>query len=953
MTADRLDKIERTFREAAACSPSQRAQFLDEACASDQDLRGEVERMLSGEGKLTEFLETPAALSPGARLGAYEILELLGAGGMGEVYRARDPRLNRMVALKVLPACVAGDAERRKRLLREARTASALNHPNIVTIHEVGSEGEIDFVAMEYVSGDPLDRRIRGKGLPLGEALDYAVQIADALGSAQGAGIVHRDLKPGNIVITEQGRVKVLDFGLAKRLGPGSPGEDTQMETLPIEESLLTEPGMIVGTFAYMSPEQAKGQATDSRSDIFSFGAVLYEMITGRPAFRGGTRVETLAAVLKQDPKPADEFVAGLPAAVGKILGHCLEKDPRRRFQHMGDVARLLEDARDEVKSGGASLDARETGALRYWKPALVGALLAALGASAMWLFGSHSAYESAAAPMRFTVAPSGGSAFLSTPRLSPDGKRFVTTAMNAVDRRLGVYLHSLESGAGQVLPGTEGAVSPVWSADGKAVLFTVGGELRKLDLSGGSIPAPLGRVGTGFGADWSSGNVILSGSYPGGIQQISASGGANSPVTALDSSHHEVGHVFPQFLPGGHRFLYLARSEVAGESAVWIASLDGKLRKRILPTESQAQFVPAVMGGQSKAGCLLYIREGVLVAQPFDPERMELAGEPRPIASGITLRPYGEAMYSVSANGILAYRTGSVSSTQFTWFDRSGKAADAIGPAGDVADPAISPDGKRVAFDLSEGPNRDVWTIEIASGKLLRLTYDPEVDHKPVWSPAGDRIAFESHRKPQGIYVTDSTKAGAESLIVPDADVISDWTPDGRFLIFGTLPSLREPTHIWLLSLQGERKVLRWLNSAAAQLRPRVSPDGKWIAYESNESGQSEIYVQSFDAESAPGVGRWPVSAGGGSQPSWRADGKELFYMSKERMLMAVTVNPGVEFHYDRPVALFDPRIGNLRGPRNDYATHDGKRFLIRVPAPADASPVNVVVNWPATIGR
>jgi serine/threonine protein kinase/Tol biopolymer transport system component len=967
MTADRWEKIERIYREAAARPPSQRQRFLDEACSADRDLRGEVERMLSGEAKLGGFMETPAAqvaardlvrdrLSPGALLGAYEIVELLGAGGMGEVYKARDSRLSRLVAVKVLPECAASDADKRKRLLREARMASALNHPNIVTIHEVGSEGGVDFVAMEYVSGRRLDARIGDKGLPLAEALDYAVQIADALCAAQEAGIVHRDLKPGNIVITEQGRVKVLDFGLAKATDASPAGERSQLETRPMEESLLTEPGVIVGTLAYMSPEQVKGQPADSRSDIFAFGVVLYEMITGRPAFRGGSRIETIAAVLQQDPKPAREIVPGLPAQVGKILGHCLEKDPRRRFQHMADVARLLEDARDAVRQGGSALEPRqsEPSLRRYAAPVLAGGLLIALAAAAIWRFGGSSGVErgaNSAEPIRFTVTLPSGTTLVSAPQLSPDGRRFVCIAIGGADRRPAIYLHSLESGAGQILPGTESGISPSWSPDGKSILFIAGGELRKLDLSGGSIPVSLGRIGPAFGADWSAGSVILLGNYPGGIRQLSAAGGAIRPVTALDPSHHEIGHVFPQFLPGGNRFLYLARSQVAGESAIYVASLDGKLRKRILQTESRAQFV-AVAGGRSSAGYLLYIRDGNLVAQPFDSDRLELAGEPRQLAAGITLRPYGEAMYSASATGVLAYRTGEAQSAQLTWFDRSGKAADAIGPIGDIGDPAISPDGKRVAFDRAEGSNRDIWTIEIATGKLLRLTYDPEVDHDPIWSPAGDRIAFDSHRNPQGLYVADAAKAGAESLAVPGGDGPSSWTPDGRFLVFDSMRSVREPPHIWLSPLEGDRKARRWLNSSTAERWPQVSPDGKWVAYVSNETGQNEIYVIPFH-EGSPSAGKWQVSAGGGSQPAWRADGRELYYLSQERVLMAVAVKPGDAFNYGRPVTLFDPRLGILRGPRNEYATHDGKRFLFRVPVQSEPSPVHLVVNWPAAVGR
>ena len=590
-----------------------------------------------------------------------------------------------------------------------------------------------------------------------------------------------------------------------------------------------------------------------------------------------------------------------------------------------------------------------------HWRAAtvVVAVTLAfGLGFISALRFGAEPSRQEA---IRFLIpAPSDG-VFKGPSQVSPDGKKIVSGIFRKAEGDTAIYLHNIESGTGGILPGTAGGGFAYWSQDGKSILFATADQLKRFDLASAEPVVVARGAHTGFGADSNRNGVIILGTYPGPVRRLSASGGELEPVTVLDKSHR--GHVFPRFLPDGNHFVYLARSETPNDSAIYVASLDGKLNKRILQNETKAQFVPSMPSERSVKGYLLFVRAGSLMVQRFDPDRFELGGEARQVVAEIPVYPYGTSPFSASANGVLAYSSSSGPGPvgQLTWFDRAGRIAGTLGPIGDPGDPVISPDGKRVAFDLTSGSNRDIWTLEISSGKTSRITFDPEVDHCPVWSPDGSRIAFESHRNPRGLYIAASGGGGAESLVVRGADYISDWGTDGHFLLFGSMrPLFQHPDEICLLRFPGADSPRRWLHSEAKLFSPVLSPDCRWIAYVSDEAGPGNIYVQRFNGGLSPGAGRWQISVGGGSQPTWRADGKELFYLSSDNHLMAVTVRAGPVFVYDSPVPLFDTRLRILRGPRNDYATRDGNQFLIQAPSQATpAPPLHVIVNWSAALGN
>jgi Tol biopolymer transport system component len=548
---------------------------------------------------------------------------------------------------------------------------------------------------------------------------------------------------------------------------------------------------------------------------------------------------------------------------------------------------------------------------------------------------------------LRFLLStPSEYQSFQQT-QVSPDGRKLVSTVVRKAEAGTAIYLHNLESGAGAQLPGTKDGSAPYWSPDRRQIVFTRASRLYRLDIGRGGEPVLVGPGESTWGFDWNPNGVILIGGSPGPVRQVSLSGGDPAAVTIIDKPL--TAHSFPRFLPGGNRFLYLARNETPGDSAIYAGSLDGKLKKRILQSDTKGLFVSRPDSPAGK-GYILFGRGGELLAQPFDGNRLEVNGAPRPLTGGIPQSPYGLSPFSASSS-ILSYATEFDVPGQLTWFDRTGNVVGELGPAADLGDPVISPDGSRVAFDQAEASNRDIWTIETRrSEKPTRITFDPEVDHTPVWSPDSRRIAFESHRNPPGLYVTAAEGGAAESLMLAGGDAPSGWAQDGGLFLFESMRSLPGIPSIWLLPLTGERKPRLWLRSAVGIRWPVLSPNGKWIAYVSTEFGQSNVFVQAFDAGSGPVAGKWQISVGGGLQPVWRVDGKELFYLSPNNVLMAVALKPGAAFTYDRPVPLFDTHLRTLRGPRNEYSTLDGNRFLFRVRAQAAAAPpLHVIVNWSA----
>ena len=885
------------------------------------------------------------AISPGDNLGPYEVLASIGKGGMGEVYRARDKRLNRDVAIKV-------SAEHfTERFEREARAIASLNHPNICQVYDVGP----NYLVMELVEGPTLAEHLKQGAISLDESLNIARQIADALEAAHEKGITHRDLKPGNVKIKPDGTVKVLDFGLAKIGGtPTAQSDHSPTMTMGSE----TEAGVILGTAAYMSPEQAKGKPVDQRADIYSFGVVLYEMVTGTRLHRGETTTEVLASVLKEEPR-WDK----VPPQVQRLLRRCLEKDPQKRQRHIGDVMALVDD-------GGAGFQPAaelQSGPRRRWLwPSAAVACLAAIAAIAYW---APWRSQSTALSIRFEIQPTASMTFINGgyPMVSPNGKWVVLPATGS-DGVTRMYLRALDSIEVRPLTGTESGNNlppPVfWSPDSRFIAFasTPGpfapGQLRKLDISGGP-PQTICDVPAAVpGGTWNSDGVIIFGANDGpGLFRVSAKGGTASPMTLVDRSRQEIAHRFPRFLPDGRHFLYLRVSDKPENLGVYAGSIDTKPEeqslKPLLLTDREAMYAPSLVGG---SGRLIFLRDTTLFAQPFDPARLELSGEPVPIADQVgSFAAANAGLFSVSESGVLAYRVGTGGDQrQLTWFDPQGKVLGTVGDKGPYANPTISPDGTRVAitqFDRQSG-NSNLWVLDIARGNSAKITFGDGRNDNAAWSPDGKSIAYASNRNGHlDLYQKNADGSGEETLLLKsDQDKTpTSWSRDGRFLLFTAIdPKTRED--LWALPLQGERKPIPFLRTEFQEARAQFSPDGHWIAYVSTESGSPEVYVRPFSPENgseAAAGGKWLISKGGGSYLSWRGDGKELFYSSTALRELAVNVSTEKTFQAGVPRPLF-----NIPFLDAGDVSADGKRFLYLAPEGSNApSPFMVVTNWPATM--
>jgi Tol biopolymer transport system component len=887
------------------------------------------------------------ALSPNTRLGRYEIRSLLGEGGMGEVYLARDPRIGRDVAIKVLPAQFSADAERLARFEQEACAAGALNHPNVLAVHDVGQHDGAPFVVSELLEGETLREKLRGAPLSQRKAVDYAVQIARGLAAAHERGIVHRDLKPENIFITSDGRAKILDFGLAKL----TQGDGRQSQTEIPTRRVDTDPGAVMGTVGYMAPEQVRGRRVDHRTDIFSFGAVLYEMLTGRRAFRGESAADTLSAVLKEDPPALSESNRNVSPALERLVLHCLEKDPAARFHSANDLAFAL-----EALAGATAVSGEQAAAAR----ALTGrgvrrreliawgvagaALLAALLALVLSPL-RRAPQEAPAAAMRFLITQPGVGEVLGAPVISPDGRRMVLVVRDAAGKQ-SLWLRPLDALDAQQLAGTEDGGQPFWSPDGRSIGFIAAGKLKKLDVSGG--PAQTLSDAASVGGAWNrEGVIIFSRSATEGLYRIPANGGTPEPLTTLDKSRNEYVHAWPYFLPDGRHFLYVASTSPREKSAIFLGSLDSKQPRLLLNAESSAAYAPP--------GYLLYALEGTLVARPFDADRLELTGEAVPVVReiGFTVGN-ARAQFSVSETGTLLYRSNTATANaQLVWFDRAGKQLGTVGTVGRYSDIRLSPDGKRVAFQRfdAEKANSDIWLMELARGTTSRLTFDPASESDAVWSPDGGRIVFSSTREGlPNLYQKLSSGAGSEELLLKsdEAKFATDWSPDGRYVLYHFS---RQSLDLWVLPLFGERRPEPFLRTDFQEMSGRFSPDGRFVAYVSNESGRFEVYVQSFPASG----GKWQVSNGGGAAPRWRRDGRELFYLSADRKLMSVEVGGSADtFEAGVPKPLFETRVDSITGAPLYDVSADGQRFLINVPVEENApASVTVVLNWTADLKR
>jgi len=865
------------------------------------------------------------ALAAGSRLGGYEIVALVGAGGMGQVYRARDPRLERDVAIKVLPEGWASDPERLARFEREAKVLASLNHPNIAAIYGFEQADGIPFLVLEYVPGETL----RGP-MPVNEALEVARQIADALEAAHEKGVVHRDLKPANVKVTPEGKVKVLDFGLAKAFANETADADpAQLPTVSVEPTLA---GTVLGTAAYMSPEQARGKPLDKRTDIWSFGCVLYELLTGKQAFGGETVPHILVAVQEREP----DWSALPPDLVG-LVQRCLQKDRARRLRDIGD-------ARFEMEWGGSPepQPAPRPAPLTWIAATVVASVAAGL---AIWILKPPPDLP----PTRFQVPPPDKATFVEFPAISPDGRRLAFVA--TVEGKTLLWVRPLDSLAAQPLAGTEDASYPFWSPDSRFLAFFAQGNLKKVASAGGS-PLTLcatGAVGgeRGRGGAWNQDETILFGSGRIGFRRVPAAGGVPSPVTELDPAT-ELSHRWPHFLPDGRHFLYWLWTTDRSKSAVVIGSLDDKPdskdRRPLLPSQSMAVY---------SAGRLLFVREGALMARPFDASRLNFRGEPFPVAQQVAgPQRGGDAgwwAFSASSQGTLAWRSERDLKTQLTWFDRYGNEAGRIGEPEEQFIPRLSPDEKRVAVTRRDPQGQgDIWLLELARATGTRLTSHPAIDMAPMWSPDGARIIFSSNRDgPFNLYQRVSSGAAGEELLLKSSDskYPTDWSSDGRFLLYQAIHP-RTGFDIWAIPMDGDPRPVPVLQSEFTEYLGQFSPDGQWIAYVSTESGRPQVHVQRFPKP----AGKFQVSTNGGDQPRWRRDGKEIYYLSPDRKLMAVQVKAtGTAIEIARPRELFQTRAATavLFVPTYDV-TADGQRFLINTSLEAEgAPPITVVTNW------
>jgi len=900
------------------------------------------------------------ALTTSTKLGPYEIQSPLGAGGMGEVYRARDTRLDRTVAIKILPAHLSDNPEAKQRFDREARAISSLNHPNICTLYDIGQQDGIDYLVMEFLEGETLADRLAKGPLPPEQALKYGVEICEGLEKAHKTGVIHRDLKPGNIMLTKTG-AKLMDFGLAKAATVSAPPASSLTMTLsgPSADQPLTARGTVVGTFQYMSTEQIEGKEADARSDIFALGAVLYEMATGKRAFSGKTQASIVAAILASEPQPISVVRPMSPPALDRVVATCLAKEPDERFQTVHDLKLQLKWIAEGGSKAGvpAPLAARRKNRERIlWGASAV--LLAGCAALAVIHLGRagtarQTIHAYIPAPEKSTFAFIGD---LTGPLvISPDGTRLVFAARSA-DGKQQLWLRPLQSDSAQPLPGTQGATFPFWSADSRFVAFFTEGKLKKIDASGGPLQvlcdAPDGRGGT-----WNrEGTILFSPIFNGPIYQVHAGGGTPTQVTHLDEGENS--HRYPQFLPDGRHFLYTARSVQGVNAGLYVGSLDGKEKELLFRNRSNVIY--------ASPGYLLFVRETSLMAQEFDSKSRNLRGDAIPIGQGVLVNePYVRAVVSASDNGILAYAgAGTLQPSQLRWLDRSGKQISTVGEPGAVYNPRLSPDGTRLAVaigDISRSAT-DIWIYDLAHGGRTRLTFDPSLNFQPIWSPDGKQIVFSSARRggfPQ-LFRKASNGEGSEELLLESpatTDRPDDWSPDGRFIVYEPNPMVGS---LWLLPLFGERKPSVFLSGDAGTFpgEATFSRDGKWLAFTEYSAGKREVYITSFPAKS----GKWQVSAGGGHYPQWRGDGTEMRFLGQDNAtVMAVDLDlKGAVPRIGTPKALFTVHLATILQNRLGEAwdpfevTADGQRFLVNaVDQPQAAEPIHVVVNWDAELKK
>jgi Tol biopolymer transport system component/tRNA A-37 threonylcarbamoyl transferase component Bud32 len=883
------------------------------------------------------------ALTSGTRLGPYEIQSPLGAGGMGEVYRARDTRLERIVAVKILPSHLSENPEAKQRFDQEARTISSVNHPNICTLYDVGHQNGTDYLVMEYLEGETLADRLRKGPLSIEQVLRYAIDICEGLDKAHRCGVIHRDLKPGNIMLTKAG-AKLMDFGLAKAsvANAASASNLTVTTSTPPGSHPLTAQGTVVGTFQYMSPEQVEGKPADARSDIFALGAVLYEMTTGQRAFEGKTPASAMAAVLEREPAPITSLQPMTPPAFERLVKSCLAKDPDDRWQTAHDVKlqlRQIFEGGSQITSSAAVVVApRKRTSKLAWIVAAVLAVVAALA-----VFFLYQAEQKQLPVLRVELNPpdkmqfnlSGDHGGPAT--ISPDGRYLVFSAYGPSGAQL--YLRSLDSTSAQALTGTEGAMFPFWSPDSRSIAFFTDDKLKRIEVSGGT-PVTICGSTLGRGGSWNQdGTIVAALSYNTGLSRVQASGGTPTPVTTLDGVHYS-SHRWPSFLPDGKHFLYVAvkhNAPTSPETAVFLGSIDGKENRLVLHTLSNAIYA---------SGRLLFQRDNSLAAQNFDPSNGKLSGEPQTLSENVQFDAGLWRMnLSTSSDGMLVYASGTASGTEIlTWYDRSGKKLGTVGEQGEFYDLDLSPDDKKIVTTELNTATATIWVHDLTNNLKTRLTFSGGAHLTPIWSPDGKEVAFTSNQQAAISVKTLGSSSPERNLLSspnPIYQAVSDWSHDGRYLMYEQGTGMN--TDLWALPLSGDAKPFLYTGASS---RGAFSPDGHWVAYVAQEGGRPEVFVAPFPWTGA----KWQVSNGGGTGPRWRDDGKELFYFDLNGVVAAAVDGAGSTFQVGSSKLLFRLPLRGIIG--REYApTRDGQRFIAVTPSEGSTQALTLVQNWPAEL--
>ncbi|MBZ5718916.1 MAG: protein kinase [Acidobacteriia bacterium] len=889
------------------------------------------------------------SLTSGTRLGPYEIVSPIGAGGMGEVYRARDTRLNRTVAIKVLPAKICADPDSRQRFEREARAISALQHPHICTLHDIGQQDGMDYLVLEFVEGETLEARLSRGPLPVEQVLRYSGEIAGALDKAHRQGIVHRDLKPGNIMLTKSG-AKLLDFGLAK-LQVDSAALSSALTEVTVADEKLTAKGMLVGTFQYMAPEQLEAKEADARSDIFALGAVIYEMATGRAAFAGKSRASLIAAILAAEPPAISTVQPMTPPALDRVVKRCLAKDPDERWQNAGDLAAELK----WIAEGGsqASVAAPVTVTVPAkkpsWLPWAATAAFAALALVAMILY-LRIASTAPSSIQAYLPPPDNTSYFFNGdsagfPVISPQGDRVAFVAADDKGARL-LWVRSLSDGSARSLVGTDSASLPFWSPDGKSLGYFAGGKVRRILVAGGA-PVDVADGENPRGGSWGADDIIIfTPATQTAIFSVPASGGTPKQVTSLDRTRHTT-HRWPYFLPDGKHFLYLAASHTkphADLDEIYVASVDGKENRRLANVTSNAVAVP---------GYLLFLQGTALMAQPFDVSSATLKGDPVAVAQNVHFEDGNwHGVFDCSQDGTLLYQgAAGAQGSQLLWYGRDGRILGKLGEMESYLDVRLSPDGHKLAATLGD-PSSNLWVYDLDRGVRTRYTFGGTSDRSPTWSPDGSRILFSRSLTSSGsdLYVVSANSAGSEKVLFssPNLKRPTDWSPDGKHLLV-TESALG--FGVSLLDATAGTKLEPFLPQRLNTDDGQFSPDGKWVAYFSQESGRTEVFVTQF-----PGPrGKWQISSNGGLYPRWRRDGKAIFYWAADHTLMEAEVETkDGELQVRKLTPLFKAvmPVSPFGSPTYDV-TPDGQRFIVITAPSTGEQPLTLVTNWAVRVKK